>query len=221
MKRILHRPRACLLLLPILLSVGSGCDLARLYAVLADAPREEVKPKFEGLAGKSLLIVVTCPEQIDFNYPMLRRDVADYIRQDIDRNANKPKVKKKVAFVEGARLRSYQEGNFYWAEMEPGRIGKALDADFVLWVDISEFNTRQEDAPDIFLGRLKADARLFDVASTERFAPVWSGSITARFPDGDKIGNNDLSDMRVRDETYRRFAERLGRNFYTWEREIR
>lgn len=200
----------------------SGCNIVKIFGVLGEDPKETVKAQYSGLPGKKLAVVAWVPDDISFEYPYIGLDLTESANRAIDRGVNKDKEKdKKVVLISGAQIRKYQESSMGWDQEPPSRIGEKLGADLLLWVELTEFETRVPDSPDIYLGKLRVSATLFEVNAENPRKELWRGEVKVVYPEKEKVGVQDSNDARVRQGALDAYASTLAKFFYDHEEVVK
>ena len=188
----------------------AGCPAARYMAYLFFGGQEKtVKAEFPGLAGKSVVVVVFCDKRTQYDYPDITLTLAAAIAGELERNV------KKIRVIDPRQVVKYQDSNIYWDEMGKTELGRGLGADFVLFVPVEEFNTRETGSQNLYRGRITSQCGLWQVSLPEQKARVWQGeTIRVVYPEHDPTGLLQENDRVVRDKTERLFANRLAKKFY-------
>jgi len=202
------------LLIPLasLLLAGSlcGCNVAGYlgYLVAPKAATETVEAEFDALKGHSVAVVVYCDQRVQYEHPWANMEVSHAIVDELRENV------KHVTVLDPRRVTQYQGEHLRWETMDKTRIGSDLDVEYVLYVTLIQFTTRQPGAMHLYQGHIEAEASVWDVSLPERQARLWYGrGLTATYPE-DPIGKMTEDDREIRYRTERIFAEKLVKNFY-------
>ncbi|HUS92839.1 MAG TPA: hypothetical protein VM695_13355 [Phycisphaerae bacterium] len=201
------------LLVALLAASGllSGCDAMAytLYVLFPSAREKEVEAECKELAGQSLAIVVYADRQTEFAYPGVRRSVAAVVMGELTQRLEGLRV------IDPALVTRYQDNNIYWDETPKTDLGKAFMADYVLFLSLVEYSTREPGSLNLYRGRITAQAGLYKTLLPERKARVWSArEVRVRFPEHDPTGEPSESDRVIRETTERLFADKLAKKFY-------
>jgi len=204
------RCRISLIGLVFVVSCISGCNIAGYlgYLIARSGPMRTVEPEFADLDAHSVAVVVYCDQRIQYEHPLAGSEVAyavvDQLRQHL----------KHVTVLDPMRVIEYQARNVRWDSYDKTRICKDLDVDYVLFVTLTEFSTRQPGATHLYQGRIAAEASIWDANLPESQARVWYGrDLTATYPDA-PVGQLTPEDREIRYRTEKIFAERLVKKFY-------
>jgi len=210
-----RKPIGPLVLFAALLSCGallSGCD-AMAYMLYMISPRNaDVEAEYEALNEGSVAIVVYADQATEYEYFDVRRSVSMTVLGELERRVEG------VEIIDPARVVRYQDENIYWDEMPKTQLGKALGADFILFISLLEFSTREPGSLNLYRGRITAQVGLFKTALAERQARVWyAREVRVRYPENDPTGELSESDRKIRERTEQKFADKLAKKFYDHE----
>ena len=110
----------------------------------------------------------------------------------------------------------YQAENVNWDTMDKTRLGAVLGVDFVLFISLVEFTTREPGSVNLFRGRIVAEGSVYQSNLPERRARIWhNGSLDATFPLEAPVSGFGGSEGPIRVRTEADFCKALVRKFYT------
>jgi hypothetical protein len=131
------RLRATTMLLALAATTLVGCKEMAYILYLFSPHEQDVKAECGDLSGKTVAVAIYCDRRVEFDYPSVRMSLSSRIGENLQKNV------KKVRVVDARRVVKYQDGNIYWEEMDKTELAKAFEADYVLYVSILEFSTRE------------------------------------------------------------------------------
>jgi len=201
----------CGLLVAAAASAGCSSEGMKYMAyLLFGSQDQEVKAEFDGLSGKTVAVVVYTDQRTQYEYPDLNLTLSSAICGRLKDNV------KKIKLIPAARVVHYQDQNIYWPEMDKTELGKALGADYVLYVPLEEFATRVPDSSYLYRGRATCESSVYDVSKPPREARVYKSNDKIRviYPEHEPDGTVNGNDRQIREETEARFAERVAWKFY-------
>jgi len=206
----------CGLLAAMGMSAGCSTEMARYTAyIFAGGRGKKVKAKFKGLAGKTVAVVVYTDRRTQYEFPDLNLTLSSAIASRLDKNVSKIKV------VPPARVVRYQDENIYWEEMDKTDFGKALGADYVLYVPVEEFGTRLPDSSYLYQGRATCEPAVYDVTKLPQNSRVYKGEkIRILYPEHEPAGALNENDRQIRVTTEAMFADKLSKLFYDHKEEV-
>ena len=204
------------LLIPLLLAAVTltGCQPMAyfLYLVWPGSRTRKVKAEFAGLPGKSVVIVIYCDKRVQYEHPNVRLSVSSAVAGELEKNVDD------ITVIDSRRVVKYQDGNIYWDEMEKTQLGKSFGADFLLFVSLVEYSTREPGSLNLYRGRINAQAGLHQASMPEREARLWRNkAIRVIHPKDDPTGLLRDDDRAVREKTEAIFADKLAKKFYDHE----
>jgi hypothetical protein len=187
-----------LALLPLL----SGCSTLLTVAYLvrpADVPAE-----FAALKGKHVAVVCRPIVELEFSDASSARELATLVDTQLKQNVRKVNV---IGQQEVARWLDENS----WVDYPT--LGKALDADFVVGIDLEEF--RLHEGSTLYRGRATAAVRVFDVKKGEIAFEKRIDDI--QFPTNGAIPVTDRSEAQFRAMFLDMVAKRVSRCFHAYE----
>jgi hypothetical protein len=198
-------------LLLLAAAVGTGCDATAhaLWVLWPGAREREVPAEFAGLKGKTVAIVVYCDNRVAYEHPQVQLTLSSAVAGRLRKHV------KDVRIVDPGRVVNYQLQNIYWDEMDKTELGKVFAADYVLFIALVEFSTREPGALHLYHGRINAQAALYQTSLAERKARVWQApAIRIQHPEDSSVGLPGESNRQVRDLIEGKFADVLAKKFY-------
>jgi hypothetical protein len=187
-----------LALLPLL----SGCSTLLTVAYLvrpADVPAE-----FAALKGTHVAVVCRPIVELEFSDASSARELATLVDTQLKQNVRKVNV---IGQQEVARWLDENS----WVDYPT--LGKALDADFVVGIDLEEF--RLHEGSTLYRGRATAAVRVFDVKKGEIAFEKRIDDI--QFPTNGAIPVTDRSEAQFRAMFLDMVAKRVSRCFHAYE----
>ena len=186
----------------------SGCNYLAFfgYLIAPEIPEKKVPAEFDGLAKHSVVVVIYADAKTQFDFPLVRWELASMISSELSKNVEKVRV------VDPRAVLRYQDENLEWDAMDKTALGKLFGADYVLYVAINTFSTIEAGSEYLFRGELNADIALHQVSLSERQSRVWNSSdVHINYPDQAVAAENDAL---VRPATEALFADFVAKKFY-------
>jgi hypothetical protein len=151
-----------LLLLPSL----SGCAL--FIQALQSMPVTD-PPKYKNLAGQSVAVMVWSEENgVRVEWPQIHLDVARMIQAKFQHSqkTDKPDELKLTRFpVSAASVARFQEEHPEFAALSIEEIAPKLGVTRVIYVELHGFQTRPDQANDLFRGTVSGTVRVIEVSN--------------------------------------------------------
>lgn len=195
--------RLIFLLLPVTLLVStSGCSML-LTAAYVLMP-EDTPPEFKGLKGKHVAVVCKPIVELEFSDAGSARELASMVGLQLERNVRKSRL------INQQEVARWVDEN---AWVDHATVGKALDADMVVGIDLEEF--RLHEGSTLYRGRATAHVRVYDVAAKKvvfekRFDDF-------EFPADSAIPTTDRSESQFRGMFLQILAGRIARTFHAYD----
>lgn len=192
------------------LSLLGGCNILGYfgYLIAPEGPTKKVEAEFDGLEGHSVAVVIYSDQKVQFEHPWAASELSHTITEELREQV------KHITVLDPKRVLKYQAEHVRWDTIEKTSLGKDLDVDFVLYVTLIEFATRQPGAMHLYQGHIVAEASIWDVSQPERQGRVWyAGDLAATHPDT-PVGQLSQDDREIRYNVERLFAEKLAKKFY-------
>jgi len=206
------RQWTCLALLACLTSLAGCNQLAYWMYLITPEPTETIEAQFADLNGHTVAVVVYADEAIQYNYPSAPREVSAQVSAELqDRLTD-------VTTVDPIKIHKYQQQNIQWDTMSKTELGKMFGADYVLYITLIDFSTREQGSVHLFRGRINAECAIYEVDEPEYAARGWDASgISVLYPPDNPYASQLNDDYRVRLNTIGLFARKLVENFYEHE----
>ncbi len=202
-------------IIPVLLLavMTGGCNWTRyfLYLIAPPPPTETIKAEFDKLPGHTIAVVIYVDEKVQWEYPYARLRVSSMITDQLRTRLKEENIK----LIDPRLVVKFQHENIHWDEMDKTQFGKRFEADYLLYVTLVEYSSRERGMVHLYRGRITAEASIYDTSKVERASRVWKNDdFRIIYPPDDAIGRPGEDDLTIRYETERRFAEVLIRKFY-------
>lgn len=208
--------------LPVLTSIAlvllGGCNWLT-PLVFVGEHKKEITAEFDKLPGSRVAVLVWTDPGVLFDYPYARFELASYVGEKLRTELNSRR--QQLDLVSAREVEDYVQRDPGVA-VDPQAVGRTLNADFVIYVEVITFQIRDPRQPEFLQGRIGASVSVYDrrpgAREGERFelAPV-----EAIYPEGQPVVLNATNAPLVRELTYRTFAELVARKFYTYTVELK
>jgi hypothetical protein len=205
----MHRAPAitCAVCLPLL----AACNLLT-PIVLVIEPTKKVLPEFDKLAGKRVAVLVWAQPATLFDYPHTRFELAAYVGDKIYAEMRQRELGTQV--VDPREVEDFLQKNLD-AQIDPYAVGRRFNADYVVYVELLEFQVRDPQAPQFLRGRIHAGVSVHDVqaagAAPRRYELL---PVQCIHPEENPVPLTATNAPLIREATYRKFAELVARKFY-------
>jgi hypothetical protein len=177
-----------------------GCNLmATAMYVIAG---QNTPAAFDGLKGKRVAVICNPVTSLHFRDSSVSRDLAKQVGLLLEQNV------KNIQLVDQREVFEWADENTWEEYVE---IGKALNADMVVGIDLEEFNLYQGQT--LYQG--KADVRLLVYDMTNGKDPVFERNLPrAVYPPNAPIPASDNQEADFRRKFVGYLARQIGHHFY-------
>lgn len=205
----------------VLLSLGlavtlGGCgELGYIFGQLFPPDVvEEINAEFDGLPGHTVAVVVHVPDEVHYTHPTAPLEISAIVSERLKLIGADDKKAEVINTVSPYKINQLQNENLYWEALPKTELAKQLHADYVLYISVMEFTTREPGSQNLYRGQITAECALYDVTQKEATAEVWRSSrMSSRFPqDGPYLYSEDDEEIRL--DTIVILAEKLAKKFY-------
>jgi len=185
-----------------LLAACSGCStlLTAAYVLMP----EDTPAEFKGLKGKHVAVVCKPIVELEFSDAGSARELAATVGGLLERNVRKTRV---IDQQEVARWIDEHA----WVDYPT--VGKALDADLVVGIDLEEF--RLHEGATLYRGRATAHVRVFDIATGKVVFEKRYDDF--QYPADGAVPTSDRSEMQFRGMFLQILAGRIARSFHAYD----
>jgi hypothetical protein len=191
-----------------------GCNLMVPFAFVGD-PKKRVLPEFDKLPGKRVAILVWTDPATLFDYPYARIEIATYIADKL--SYEMAQRKRGTQVVDPRDLEDFLQKNAA-ARVNPWEVGRHFNADYVIYIEVLEFQIRSPDEPQFLRGRVEAAVAVHDTGERSREADRFTLTpVRTVYPDNTPVMLTATNAPLVREATYRAFAEQVARKFYEYD----
>jgi hypothetical protein len=193
--------------LSIICAAPLGCNWLVPFIFIGEHKRS-VPAEFDKLAGKRVLVLVWAESATLFDYPHVRYELASYVGDKIRASVKDCDVVDPRK-VEDALQRTLE------VAADPREIGRQFEADMVLYMELTLFQIRDQDAPDLLKGKVSAALTVYDLnADADETGEYVLDPVDTTYPDSQPIMMSAQNHMIVRREVYARFSETVARKFH-------
>jgi len=190
------RPRIilCPLFSLLLLIFGSGCNLIGWAAYVA--PRPIVHPKYNGLTGQTVGVLVWADRGIQIDWPALPLDTANSIEKKLQDSQAKEKEKERMYFpVEPASILRYLDDHPEATTQDITQVAPKFGVSRLIYIEIDDFTTKAPASLDLYRGSMTGTLRIVEINGDTAKVAYEEDGISVVFPpkvpdDGTPRGNN-------------------------------
>jgi hypothetical protein len=184
----------------LLLATGTGCKLMAYGATMWGTPPTRTIPaEWPHLAGKKVCVVVWAEMDTLFEYPFVQLEVARHIE-----DAMAPVIER-IRFVPSQEVVDYQQRDAEWDRKPSAEIGAHFGADRVIFVELTQYTTREPDSPHLYRGRISGNVKVYD-PTYPTAGPLYRTTVDTVYPP-DTPGQYGSDDISIRKAAMEAFAK--------------
>lgn len=191
----------------------TGCSvLAPFYFVAVMLGMDNrIPPRFQFPDGPHRILVVTTSDlgtQVDVGH--IERELNEKVARLLFERLSAERKFKGIQVIKASKLARWQDEHPDWHGKSPAEIGRALEADYVIFVEIDNF-TLFEDGANRQLLQAKAEVSVsvVRVEGEEGEVVFPRDTFNFEFPKGRSIHISDITPNRFRREMLQRLAEQI------------
>lgn len=210
------RPALASVLLSVLMVPSlSGCAV---FAQIAGAIPNVEKPNYKNMANQSVAVMVWAEESgVRVEWPRIHLDLAGMVQSKLQKMQKeyKPDELKLTRFpVSAASVAKYQEEHPEIAAQSIEEVAPKLGVSRVIYIEIHVFQTRPDQANELFRGTMSGSVRVIEVVNGKGRETFNDDSIRVTYPrSSTDEGLPAIGDFAIYNGTLDGFAEEVCKKF--------
>jgi ABC-type uncharacterized transport system auxiliary subunit len=177
----------------------AGCSL--MQAALIVIKGQDVPAEFTGLKDKHVAVVCRPRDTLQYSSAGAAREISRRVSELIGDKVSK------VTMVDQRKVAEWTDEND-WEEYAD--LGKALDADFVVGIDLHQFSLREHTT--LMQGKADIHVAVYDVATGD---VAWKKPLPSRVFPKVPIPSTEKSEAAFRRQFIEVLSQQIARHFYT------
>ncbi|HDZ20796.1 MAG TPA: hypothetical protein ENH80_09815 [Phycisphaerae bacterium] len=179
---------------------------------LGDEQTEKAEAEFSAMAHSTVAVIVYADAGVQYEYPQATLSLSSVVAAVLRKNIEGAQT------IDPIRIRRYQHENFDWNSMDKASLGELFGADYVLFIALRQYTTKEPGSLNIYRGRINAEASIFNVHRPDGTPAEWTETyLEVTFPPDAATGVVAANDEPIRYYTEKAFANLLIRRFYEHE----
>ncbi|MCH9654992.1 MAG: hypothetical protein K0U86_23755 [Planctomycetes bacterium] len=159
---------------------------------------------------QKVLVICSTPESIRSDYPSLNYDLLEQITYKLKRHD--------VKVMDTGKVATWLDDNGgSWNDVD--ELAENFDADYIIHVDIDEFDYREPNSPNLLRGKAYGTVSAFEVMEVDglkRAQEVFASEYTSEYPSHLPVSIESESPKVFRKKYTDRIADQIGRFFYNY-----
>ncbi len=197
--------------------LSSGCNWLTPLIFVGEHKRA-VAPEFDKLAHSRVAVVVWADQSTLFAYPYARLELATFVGDKLYAEMAQRSLDTEV--VDPRDVDDYLQHDPE-AAIDPAAVGKHFDADYVVYLEILEFQLRDPQQPQLLRGKISAAVAIHDIRSDPDAAEVFElAPVDCVHPENAPVMLSRTNSRPIREATYMKFSELVARKFYEYKEDL-
>jgi len=204
--------RLCALLFAA--SLAGGCMPYFIAAAYLIGGPPMVEPEFDKQTNKSMTakdttVAVVCfaPDDVRYQFDNINHDIAKYVTHQLHA--------KQVKVFTPEVVRDWLDKHDDWDK--PEEIGAALNATYVIFIDLHKFTLWAEHSPNLRQGRSECLVSVVEMSPDGTGERIFSKEIISKYPLAVPRPASETTYDTFRRQYLSRFSDEIGRLFYEYE----
>ena len=153
--------------------ISCGCSINMLaipyYLFVGEQKLPPPKPLVEGKKDRKKVAVISYVDNaLRFSFDSLDSDLESMVSMEMAKN------EKRVDVVQAKKIRNWRDKNPGWIDASLQSVGEKFDANYVIFIEISEFSLSADRNQFLYQGRAKVSVKLHDVSKDSvEYADSW------------------------------------------------
>ncbi|MHC4696484.1 MAG: hypothetical protein ACYTFA_07070 [Planctomycetota bacterium] len=174
--------------------------------------QKKISPEFDKLAQSRVAVLVWTDPATLFDYPHARFELATYVGEKL--TAEMAQRLLGMELTDPRDVEDFLQKDID-AQIDPVAVGRQFDVDYVVYLEVFEFQIRDAQAPQLLRGKINASVTVHDIrADPDRAGRYELTPVDCIYPEGGPVVLTATNAPLVRESTYRKFAEQVARKFY-------
>jgi hypothetical protein len=169
-----------LVALPLLL-MSSGCAFPGIVAGKLMAA-VIAKPKYLGLPGQSVGVLVWTDRGIQIDYPNLNLDLANSIQKMLVDSGKSDDLKGTIFPVQPASIQRYVLDHPNFDMRDVTEIAPKFGVTRLIYIEVEDFGTRAPASVELYRGHLNATFRIVEISGDHAKVAYEENNVMASFP---------------------------------------
>ena len=180
--------------------------------------KKKISAEFDKLGRSRVAILVWTDPATLFDYPHARFELATYVGDKL--SAEMARRSRDIELVDPRDVEDFLQKDID-AQIDPRALGRQFDVDYVVYVEVFEFQIRDAQTPQLLRGRIDASVSVHDIrADPDQARRYELTPAKCIYPESGPVVLSATNAPLVRRSTYQKFAEQVARKFYEYTVEL-
>lgn len=203
-----QRATLCLCLVS-LLPLITGCNVVAVVASIASGPRTvDVKAQYTNLSDHAVAVMVLADDHTFYRFPQAPAAVSRAVSRNLAEHLPE------LQLVHPEDVIRFQNQTPYWNTLPYSTLIQAMKVQRLVLIELVDYRTHEPGNAAIWQGVISATVAVVEAESGDPDDLAFRTSVSARYPDGTRIGITDSDDATIQTGMLQRFADSAARLFY-------
>lgn len=205
--------RRLLLSILSLIPLVTACNLLTPIIFFGEH-KKKIMAEFDKLGGSRVALLVWVPPETLFDYQYVPLELSSAIYDKLTEEMNAQGST--IDIVDPRDVLDYVQQHPE-RKADPRGVGRHFDTDYVIYLEILEFQIREPDQPMFLRGRINTSVVVHDMlADPDMLGSFELTPVMTVHPASGPVLMNPTNSLVIRQETYQKFAEEVARKFYEY-----
>jgi len=188
----------------------TGCNYAILLGYLIGGP-PSIEPDFDVMTNESMsdkevsvCVVAFAPTELKWDFPKIDHELSKYVAYRL--------VENEIKVVNPDQVKAWLNANPDWDKAE--EIGKALDCNYVIYIDMNDFHLYEENSTTLYRGRSECYISVFEMDEDGFGDKIYSKEVNSKYPIRAPRSTSEMSLDTFKREYLSRLSKEIGWLFY-------
>ncbi|UCE58297.1 MAG: hypothetical protein JSU63_12740 [Phycisphaerales bacterium] len=176
--------------------------------------KKKISAEFDKLGHSRAAVLVWTDPATLFDYPHARFELATYIGEKLTVEMGQRNLATQL--VDPRDVEDFIQKDID-AQIDPRAVGREFDADYVVYVEVFEFQIRDPEVPQFLRAKIQASVSVHDIhADADMPRRYELNPVTCVYPEGGPVVLDATNAPLIRRSAYQKFAEQVARKFYDY-----
>lgn len=201
---------AAFIMMTALCITMTGCNYAILLGYLIGGP-PSIEPDFDVMTNESMsdkevsvCVVAFAPTELKWDFPKIDHELSKYVAYRL--------VEHEIKVVNPDQVKAWLNANPDWDKAE--EIGKALDCNYVIYIDMNDFHLYEENSTTLYRGRSECYISVFEMDEDGFGDKIYSKEVNSKYPIRAPRSTSEMSLDTFKREYLSRLSKEIGWLFY-------
>lgn len=189
----------------------AGCSQIVTLGYLIGGP-PSIEPDFDAKTNislnkgkKKVLVLCYAPKEVKWDFDSVDRELGRHIAHRLNNNH--------ITVISPDAVHAWLDEHDDWDK--PDEIGHDLEADFVIFIEISEFGLYEQGSSDLYRGHSESLITVYEMENGEG-NEIYTKEYISKFPTLQPVSASDQSYYDFKRHYLSRLSDEIGRHFYEY-----